>query len=53
MRRIWDYETILIPAAAPGSMAALLNGRGANGWETTGIATVNADGTTLLLKRPR
>jgi len=50
---VWDYETILIPAAAPGSMAALLNARGANGWETTGIATVNADGTTLLLKRSR
>jgi len=53
VRRVWDYETILIPAAAPGSMAALLNSRGANGWETTGIASVNADGTTLLLKRPR
>jgi hypothetical protein len=53
VRRAWDYETILIPADAPGSMAALLNNRGANGWETTGIASVNADGTTLLLKRPR
>jgi Spy/CpxP family protein refolding chaperone len=53
VRRVWDYETILIPADAPDSMAALLNARGANGWETTGIATVNANGTTLLLKRPR
>jgi hypothetical protein len=53
VRRIWDYETILIPADAPASMVSLLNSRGANGWETTGIASVNADGTTLLLKRPR
>jgi hypothetical protein len=53
VRRVWDYETILIPAAAQANMASLLNSRGANGWETTGIATVNADGTTLLLKRPR
>jgi hypothetical protein len=53
VRRLWDYETVLIPADAPGSMVSLLNGRGANGWETTGIASVNADGMTLLLKRPR
>jgi hypothetical protein len=53
VRRVWDYETILIPADASDSMAALLNARGANGWETTGIATVNANGTTLLLKRQR
>ena len=53
VRRVWDYETVLIPADAPGSMVSLLNSRGANGWETTGIASVNADGTTLLLKRMR
>jgi hypothetical protein len=53
VRRVWDYETILIPADAQANMASLLNSRGANGWETTGIASVNADGTTLLLKRPR
>ena len=53
VRHLWDYETVLIPADAPGSMVSLLNGRGANGWETTGIASVNADGMTLLLKRPR
>jgi hypothetical protein len=53
VRRIWDYETILIPADAPASRVSLLNSRGANGWETTGIASVNADGMTLLLKRPR
>jgi hypothetical protein len=53
VRRVWDYETILIPADAQANMASLLNSRGANGWETTGIASVNADGTILLLKRPR
>jgi hypothetical protein len=53
VRRVWDYETILIPADAQANMASLLNSRGANGWETTGIASVNAEGTTLLLKRPR
>jgi hypothetical protein len=53
VRRVWDYETILIPADAQANMASLLNSRGANGWETTGIASVNVDGTILLLKRPR
>jgi hypothetical protein len=53
VRRVWDYETILIPTDAQANMASLLNSRGANGWETTGIASVNVDGTTLLLKRPR
>lgn len=50
-RRVWDYETITV--APTDDMAARLNQRGASGWETTGIAFVNADGTTLLLKRPR
>jgi hypothetical protein len=51
IRRVWDYETITV--APTDDMAARLNQRGASGWETTGIAFVNADGTTLLLKRPR
>ena len=54
VRRVWDYETIVIPADAQANIASLLNSRGANGWETTGIATVNTEGaTTMLLKRPR
>ena len=51
MRRVWDYETVTV--AATDDMAAALNQRGASGWETTGIVFANADGTTLLLKRPR
>ena len=54
VRRVWDYETIVIPADAQANIASLLNSRGANGWETTGIATVNTEGATImLLKRPR
>jgi hypothetical protein len=54
VRRVWDYETIVIPADAMANMASLLNSRGANGWETTGIASVNTEGaTTMLLKRQR
>ena len=51
IRRVWDYETITVAPAE--DMAAKLNQQGASGWETTGIAFVNVDGTMLLLKRPR
>jgi hypothetical protein len=52
VRRLWDYESITV--APPANVAAILNTRGATGWETTGIWSVNAEGaTTLLLKRPR
>lgn len=51
IRRVWDYETITVAPAD--DMAAKLNQQGASGWETTGIAFVNVDGTMLLLKRPR
>ena len=51
IRRVWDYETITL--APIEDVAAALNKRGASGWETTGIALVNAEGTTLLLKRAR
>jgi hypothetical protein len=51
IRRVWDYETITVAPAE--DMAAKLNQQGATGWETTGIAFVNVDGTMLLLKRPR
>jgi hypothetical protein len=51
IRQLWDYQTVAVP---PGTdLAPILNARGASGWETTGIAFVTADGTTLLLKRPR
>ena len=41
-------------ALAPGEdVARTLTTKGTAGWETTGIAFLNADTTTLLLKRPR
>ena len=51
IRKIWDYETITLTPAD--DVAAALNRRGQIGWETTGIAFVKPEGTTLLLKRPR
>ena len=51
IRRVWDYETITVKATE--DMAARLNTRGAIGWETTGIWSVNADVTSILLKRAR
>jgi hypothetical protein len=51
VRPVWEYQTITF---APGAdMAPRLNPFGADGWETTGIMLANAQGTTLLLKRPR
>jgi hypothetical protein len=43
--------TLTIPADA--KPAPLVDQQGAAGWETTGIAWTTADGTTLLMKRPR
>jgi hypothetical protein len=52
VRRLWDYESITVKPTE--DVTARLNARGAVGWETTGIWSVNAEGaTTLLLKRPR
>ena len=51
VRPLWEYQTMTF---APGTdMAPRLNPLGAAGWETTGIMSSNAQGTTLLLKRPR
>jgi hypothetical protein len=51
-RRLWDYESIAVKPTE--DMAATLTRRGAIGWETTGIWSVSADGTTtVLLKRSR
>jgi hypothetical protein len=52
IRKTWDYDTITI-AATGDDVAKVLTAKGATGWETTGIAFVTADGTKLLLKRPR
>lgn len=48
---VWDYRSITVKAAEDAGRA--LNQAGAEGWETTGIAWPAADGTTLLMKRPR
>jgi hypothetical protein len=50
-RQPWEYMTLTIPADA--KPAPLIDQQGAAGWETTGIAWTTADGTTLLMKRPR
>jgi hypothetical protein len=49
-RQEWDYETVAI---APDSSLQALKSLGAAGWETTGVSWPSAQGTTLLLKRPR
>ena len=51
-RQNWEYELVKV-AAGGADAAAVLNAQGAAGWETTGIAFVSGDATTLLLKRPR
>jgi hypothetical protein len=51
IRKMWEYDTITV--APDANIGAILNRRGADGWETTGIAFAVQDGTTLLLKRPR
>ena len=51
IRKMWDYKTIVL--APTDNIAAVLSTEGTAGWETTGIAFLNGDKTTLLLKRPR
>ncbi|MBZ5558304.1 MAG: hypothetical protein LAO77_13620 [Acidobacteriia bacterium] len=48
---VWDYQTVRVTDAD--DAARTLAKAGAEGWETTGIAWTTADGTTLLMKRPR
>src|SRR5581483_7275997 len=47
----WAYRMITINAAD--DPAAVLASLGFEGWEVTGLAWPAADGTRLLLKRPR
>jgi hypothetical protein len=50
-RQLWEYATAAI---LPGTdIAAVLNTRGAAGWEAVGMTSVSPGGTTILLKRPR
>lgn len=48
---IWQYQSVTIKGGE--DMAAALSASGAAGWEATGVAVTNADGTTLLMKRLR
>ena len=52
VRKTWDYDMITV-ASTGDDVAKLLTAKGTAGWETTGIAFMTADGTKLLLKRPR
>jgi hypothetical protein len=47
----WEYRTVRLKTAD--DPAKVLEPEGLVGWETTGVAWPAADGTTLLLKRPR
>ena len=49
-RQSWGYRAVSVPAGQ--DPAAVLNGAGADGWETTGVALPSAGGTVILLKRP-
>jgi hypothetical protein len=51
VRPAWDYTTIAVTADQ--DVARVLNARGAEGWETTGITLATAQGSTFVLKRPR
>jgi hypothetical protein len=50
-RQLWEYRDIRIGAGQ--NPSAILNGAGADGWETTGVALTDPGGTVVLLKRPR
>jgi hypothetical protein len=47
----WDYQTVVIRSGADAARA--LASAGASGWETTGLSWPAADGTIVLLKKPR
>jgi hypothetical protein len=50
-RQSWEYETIDIPAGK--DVAALLNARGAAGWEAVGTASATTERLTIVMKRRR
>ena len=47
----WEYDVVVIPPGA--NKAQALKPLGIAGWETTGVAWMAGEQTTLLLKRPR
>jgi hypothetical protein len=50
-RQQWEYATVRLDDVAQAGV--ILNERGTDGWDTTGIAWTSGATTTLLLKRPR
>jgi hypothetical protein len=50
-RKTWEYA--IVEVGPRDDMAALLNARGAQGWETTGLTFAGDGNTRLLMKRPR
>jgi hypothetical protein len=48
---VWEYRELAVPAGQ--SVTDLLNGAGAEGWETTGLQFSSASGLVLVLKRTR
>ena len=51
LKQEWEYDVVVIAATA--TAAQILKPLGLAGWETTGVAWVAGEQTTLLLKRPR
>ena len=51
LKQEWEYDVVVIPAGA--KAAQILKPLGVAGWETTGVAWMAGEQTTLLLKRPR
>jgi hypothetical protein len=49
-RQSWGYRAVSVPAGQDPVPA--LNGAGADGWETTGVAISTGGATVILLKRP-
>ena len=49
-RQAWAYRSVSV--AAGQDPVPALNGAGADGWETTGVAISSGGATVILLKRP-
>jgi hypothetical protein len=50
-RQLWEYQDLRIGAGQ--NPSNILNGAGADGWETTGVAITTQGGTIVVMKRPR
>jgi len=50
-RVTWEYATTTVPTGQ--DAVAILNGRGAQGWELTGVTAPATGGMTFVLKRMR